>query len=172
MMGLPADGETLERTRIAVERELRHGDFVQRYLGEDGLAGSEGAFLVCSFWLVDALLFEGRGTEARTLFERLCAHANDVGLFAEEVDVSCGAHLGNFPQAFTHLGLIASAVNLELFERHGPAALRGTYADRARRSVRATLGWKGVLAGWRHSGKLRLVSSRASIMSWPPWRRS
>lgn len=169
-MGLPVDEATLERTRVAVERELRQGDFVHRYLSEDGLAGSEGAFLVCSFWLVDALLFEGRGTEARELFQRLCTYANDVGLFAEEVDGASGRFLGNFPQAFTHLGLIASAVNLELFEKHGATALRGTYADRARRSVRATLGWKGVLAGWRHSGKLRLSSSSDSILSWPDRR--
>ena len=80
MIGAPVDRETLERTRAAVERELRHGDFVHRYRSEDGLAGSDGAFLVCSFWLVDALLSEGRGGDARSLFERL-EHANDVGLF-------------------------------------------------------------------------------------------
>jgi alpha,alpha-trehalase len=166
MIGAPVDIDTLARTRMAVERELRHGDFVHRYVSGDGLPGSEGAFLVCSFWLVDALLVEGRPADARALFERLCSYANDVGLFPEEIDRS-GAFLGNFPQAFTHLGLVASAVNLELFEKHGAAALRGTYADRARRAVRATLGWRGVLAGWLHSRKLRLTSSRESILSFP-----
>jgi GH15 family glucan-1,4-alpha-glucosidase len=167
LIGAPVDRETLERTRLAVERELRSGDFVHRYRSEDGIAGGEGAFLVCSFWLVDALLAEGRGTEARELFERLCALGNDVGLFSEELDPASGAFLGNFPQAFTHLGLVAAAVNLELFDKHGAGALRGTYADRAKRAVTATLGWKGVLAGWRHSRVLRLRSSHASILSWP-----
>jgi GH15 family glucan-1,4-alpha-glucosidase len=167
LIGAPVDRETLERTRIAVERELRAGDFVHRYRSEDGLPGGEGAFLVCSFWLVDALLAEGRGAEARELFERLCARGNDVGLFSEELDPGSGAFLGNFPQAFTHLGLVAAAVNLELFDKRGAAALQGTYADRARRAVTATLGWRGVLAGWRHSRVLRLRSSRASILSWP-----
>jgi GH15 family glucan-1,4-alpha-glucosidase len=166
MMGAPVDAKTLERTRIAVERELREGDFVHRYRSDDGLEGAEGAFLVCSFWLVDALLFDGRGQEARELFERLCNHANDVGLFAEELDAASGAFLGNFPQAFTHLGLVASAVNLELFEKYGAPALQGTYADRARRAVTATLGWKGLLAGWLHSRKFRLRSSRQSVLSW------
>jgi GH15 family glucan-1,4-alpha-glucosidase len=166
MLGTPADDDTLRRTRMAVERELRRGDFVQRYLGHDGLRGSEGAFLVCSFWLVDALLLESRATEARTLFDRLCTYANDVGLYSEEVDAASGAFLGNFPQAFTHLGLIASAVNLELFDRRGAAALRGTYADRARRTVWATFGWKAVLAALYQSRSLRLMSSSKSKLSW------
>lgn len=162
MMGLPADMETLRRTREAVERELRRGDFLLRYTGEDGLAGAEGGFFVCSFWLVDALLYEGRGEEARALFERLLGHANDVGLYAEESELHSGALLGNFPQAFTHLGLVESAANLELFAKHGAAGLRGTYADRARRSVWATFGWKGVVSGLVQSGRLKLFSSRKS----------
>jgi len=172
MMGTPVDDETLERTRIAVERELRHGDFVHRYVSEDGLSGSEGAFLVCSFWLVDALLFEGRAVEARDLFDRLCTYANDVGLYSEEVEVGSGAFLGNFPQAFTHLGLVTSAANLALFDEHGPAALRGTHAGRARRTVWATFGLKGVLAALLQRGRFRIFSSKTSKLSWPRARRN
>lgn len=170
MMGTPVDDETLERTRIAVECELRRGDFVHRYVSDDGLPGSEGAFLVCSFWLVDALLYEGRAAEARDLFDRLCTYANDVGLYPEEVDVGSGAFLGNFPQAFTHLGLVASAVNLSLFEQRGARALRGTYADRARRTVWGTFGVKGVLAALFQRGRFRIISSSKSRLIWPPQR--
>ncbi|MBA3477076.1 MAG: glycoside hydrolase family 15 protein [Lautropia sp.] len=165
MMGLPADLETLRLTREAVERELRRGDFLLRYTGGDGVEGKEGGFLVCSFWLVDALLYEGRGAEARALFERLLGHANDVGLYAEESDPESGALLGNFPQAFTHLGLVGSAVNLALFEKRGAAALRGSYADRARRSVWATFGWKGVISGLLQSRRINFFSSRKSRLS-------
>lgn len=171
MMGTPVDDETLERTRIAVERELRHGDFVHRYVSGDGLPGSEGAFLVCSFWLVDALLFEGRATEARDLFDRLCTYANDVGLYSEEVEVESGAFLGNFPQAFTHLGLVTSAANLALFDEQGAAALRGTYAGRARRTVWATFGLKGVLAALLQRGRFRIFSSAKSKLSLPRAQR-
>jgi GH15 family glucan-1,4-alpha-glucosidase len=76
---------------------------------DDGLSGSEGQFLACSFWLVDALAANGREGEARELFERLLALGNDVGLFAEEYDVARKRQVGNFPQAFTHLALINAA---------------------------------------------------------------
>ncbi len=165
MMGLPADKEALCLTREAVERELRRGDFLLRYTSEDGLEGKEGGFLICSFWLVDALLYEGRGAEARALFQRLLELANDVGLYSEECDLQSGALLGNFPQAFTHLGLVGSAVNLELFEKHGAAGLRGSYADRARRSVWATFGWKGVLSGLVQSRRINFFSSKKSRLS-------
>ncbi|MGI8738339.1 MAG: glycoside hydrolase family 15 protein [Gammaproteobacteria bacterium] len=162
-IGFPADEQLLRRTLDAVQKELRKGDFVWRYLGEDGLEGKEAPFLVCSFWLVDALLFATRPLEAKALFEALLARANDVGLYAEEMDDQTGAFLGNFPQALTHIGLIGSAVNLELFARGGVDALRGTYADRAKRYVRATIGWRGVLAGlWYHRFMFRLFSSRKS----------
>lgn len=162
MMDVPLDWHTLSATRIAVERELRTGDFVKRYATDDGLSGQEGAFFVCSFWLVDALLAEGAHDEAEQLFQRLLAHANDVGLYAEEANVQSGEFLGNFPQAFTHFGLIGAAVNLELSRKHGSNAVRGTYADRARRAVGATFGWRGVWEAFLHSGQFRMFSSRRS----------
>ena len=168
MLGVPLEPATLERTVAAVEQELRHGDFLWRYRAEDGLTGEEGAFLICSFWLVDALLTIGRAPEARALFDRLCASANDVGLFAEEIEPESGAFLGNIPQAFTHLALIASAVNLGLHDRHGSAGLAGSYADRARRSVGATFGWRGLWAALKQCrAPIRLWPSRKSCLAWP-----
>lgn len=137
MLNFPADRAALERTVNAVQRQLGRGDFVKRYEGGDGFEGDEGAFLICSFWLVDALLWLGREQEARALYERLLGCANDVGLYAEEVDPQTGAFLGNFPQAFTHLALIGSAINFQLFERGGRDLLIGSYADRARYCVEA-----------------------------------
>ena len=155
----------LDATVRAVEDELRDGDFVRRYRGGDGLPGEEGAFLICSFWLVDALLATDRADEARALFERLLDLANDVGLFAEEADPETGDHLGNMPQAFTHLALIGSAVNLALYEDGGAAAIRGSYADRAKRAAGATSGVAGIVASLRHGGTpVRLRASKASVL--------
>lgn len=86
-------------------------------------------------------------------------------LSSEEVDVGSGAFLGNFPQAFTHLGLVASAVNLALFDEHGVAALRGTYAGRARRTAWATFGLKGVLAALFQRGRFRRCFQRQHTLS-------
>jgi GH15 family glucan-1,4-alpha-glucosidase len=88
----------------------------------DGLTGGEGVFLACSFWYVDALVLQGRHQEARDMFERLLALSNDVGLLAEEYDPVGHRQLGNFPQAFSHLALINSALNLDTYA--GPAAQR------------------------------------------------
>lgn len=165
MLGFPVSAETMAATIDTVNAELRTGDFLHRYRSKDGLDGTEGAFLICSFWLVDALLSLGRADEAQALFDRLVAQANDVGLFAEEIDPETGAFLGNFPQAFTHLALVGAASHLDLQRRMGRQALDGTYADRARRLVEATLGWRGLLAGLKASGRVgRIRSSRASIM--------
>lgn len=165
-LGFPADRPLLERSVAAIERELREGDYVRRYRTHDGLAGEEGAFVICSFWLVDAYLALGRGHEARALFDRLAAAANDVGLFAEEIDPASGAFLGNFPQAFTHLALVTSASHLQLYEQGGAAAVLGTYADRARRAVGATFGWRAIWEACKASGRVgRFWSSRRS--RWP-----
>jgi GH15 family glucan-1,4-alpha-glucosidase len=99
----------------AISRELSAGGpLLYRYPpGSDGLEGDEGAFLPCSFWLVLALARTGRVDEAHELFEALCSRSTDLGLYAEEMDPSTGEHLGNFPQALTHGGLIQAALALE-----------------------------------------------------------
>jgi GH15 family glucan-1,4-alpha-glucosidase len=103
------DAPRLVATVDAVRRELARGPLVQRYVGEDGLAGEDGAFVACSFWLVEALALQGRIDEACALMEQLIGLANDVGLYAEEIDVASGAFLGNVPQGLSHLALINAA---------------------------------------------------------------
>lgn len=111
-----ADDPRMVATAEAVRRHLDAGDgLLYRYLhteSPDGLQGTEGAFLLCSFWLVDNLAGQGRLEEAHALYDSLCGRASELGLLAEEVDPSTGAFLGNFPQAFSHVGVIASGWNL------------------------------------------------------------
>ncbi|WP_432120227.1 glycoside hydrolase family 15 protein [Streptomyces sp. S1] len=113
---LPPDDPRVVGTVDAVMTELMHDGYVRRYSADstavDGLPGQEGTFLVCSFWLADALRMTGRPGEARALFERLVALGNDVGLLAEEYDPATGRQLGNFPQAFSHIGLVGTALAL------------------------------------------------------------
>jgi GH15 family glucan-1,4-alpha-glucosidase len=114
---LPASDPRIRGSLAAVEKRLLvRREFVLRYDTEkvgDGLPEGEGAFLACSFWLVDNYTLQGRHSEARDLFERLLSRCNDVGLFAEQFDPSAGRMLGNFPQAYSHVGLINSALNLK-----------------------------------------------------------
>jgi len=124
---LPAHDRRVIGTIEAIQRDLTQDGFVERYKTHDanpvdGLSGREGAFLPCSFWLVDALVMLGRMDQARELFERLLGVQNDLGLLAEEYDPREGRLLGNFPQAFTHVGLVNSAYNLS--NHAGPAHQR------------------------------------------------
>jgi len=120
---LPADDSRVLGTLAAIERELYRDGFVYRYAGDDehdrvdGLPAGEGAFIPCSFWLVDNFALQGRFDEAEELFERLLSLRNDLGLLAEEWDPRTRRQLGNFPQAFTHVALVNSAFNLDR-QRH------------------------------------------------------
>ncbi len=125
---LPPDDPRVQGTIRAIERKLMRDGFVLRYQPEhtqDGLAGSEGAFLACSFWLVDAYAYSGRRRDAEALFEHLLSLRNDLGLLSEEFEPRSGRLIGNFPQAFSHLALIHSASVLagaELTPRSRPDA--------------------------------------------------
>ena len=123
----PTD-ERVQRTVDAVATHLTEDGFVLRYRTDhtdDGLTGDEGAFLLCTFWLADCLHLIGRSDEARALYERLLALRNDVGLLSEEYDPHSGRLLGNFPQAFSHVSLVNTAMNL-CETIHGAATLRST----------------------------------------------
>jgi GH15 family glucan-1,4-alpha-glucosidase len=103
----------LARTVDAIRRDLARGPLVHRYLAEDGLPGEEGAFVACSFWLVEALARQRRLDEAEAVMEEVLACAGDLGLFAEEIDPATGEFLGNLPQGLSHLALVNAAVAIE-----------------------------------------------------------
>jgi alpha,alpha-trehalase len=115
---LPASDPRMRSTIEAIASELTEGALVLRYLNEeglnaDGLTGEEGTFVICSFWLVSCLAQAGELDRAELLFDQLAGYANDLGLLAEEIDAEHGELLGNFPQAFSHIGLITSAWELD-----------------------------------------------------------
>jgi GH15 family glucan-1,4-alpha-glucosidase len=121
---LPGDDQRLHASVLAIADDLTEDGFVLRYRTDetdDGLSGKEGTFLICSFWLVSALAIIGEEQRARDLMERLLRVASPLGLYAEEFDTDTGHHLGNFPQAFSHLALIEAAARIivsEMLEEH------------------------------------------------------
>jgi len=116
---LPPDDERLRASVLAIADELTDRGFVLRYRTDetdDGLVGREGTFLICSFWLVSALAIIGEMQRAIDLMDKLLAIGSPLGLYAEEFDADTGRHLGNFPQAFSHLALIEAAARIILAE--------------------------------------------------------
>ena len=124
-------------TIAAVERELLSDGLVLRYRtesGADGLPSGEGVFLACSFWLADAYQLQGRDAEANAMFDRLLRLRNDIGLLSEEYDTAARRQVGNFPQAFSHLALIRTALSLHDGEPVG-VRLRDTASESSRQST-------------------------------------
>ena len=136
---LPPEDPRVRGTIAAIERKLLVDGLVLRYdtgVTEDGLPPGEGAFLACSFWLVDAYALTGRVEEAKRMFERLIALANDVGLLSEEYDAREKRLVGNFPQAFSHMALVNSAMCLSRLQspRQSRSAEPAAAGDPAPRS--------------------------------------
>ncbi|HXH95601.1 MAG TPA: glycoside hydrolase family 15 protein, partial [Gaiellaceae bacterium] len=116
---LPATDERMRSTIDAIADDLTEDGLVLRYRNEeglnaDGLTGEEGTFVICSFWLVSCLARAGELERAERLFAQLTGYANDLGLLAEEIDTATGEQLGNFPQAFSHIGLITAARDIDM----------------------------------------------------------
>jgi GH15 family glucan-1,4-alpha-glucosidase len=115
---IPASDPRMRSTIAAIEHELTSSQgFVYRYRNfDDGLSGDEGTFTICTYWLADNLIALGEIDRARALFEKLKGYANDLGLLSEQIDGQTGELLGNFPQAFSHMALINTAVMLQRAE--------------------------------------------------------
>jgi len=127
---LPASDPRVLATIEAIDRDLGINGHIYRYRGDDGLEGDEGAFVFCTLWMVTALARIGQVERARERFELVLSHANDLGLLAEELDPHTGEQLGNFPQAFSHVGIISAALAIEAAERHEDGWDAGTLGNR------------------------------------------
>lgn len=157
IVGYPIEEKVYEKTVDEIMRVLSQGAFIKRYENDDGLQGKEGAFVICSFWAVNACLFLGRYEKAKELFEKLINCFSDLGLLSEEIDSESGHFLGNFPQALSHLAFIETASYFELFKKGGKEALLGCHGDRAN-SLHSTL--HGARAVWnfvRKTGNFRKI---------------
>jgi alpha,alpha-trehalase len=128
---LPPTDPRVRSTVDRIRRRLTKNGLVYRYRTSDGMAGGEGTFTLCTFWLVEALALGGRLDEAHELFEWVVGYANDLGLLAEEINPDTAEQLGNFPQGFSHMALIGAAVNLAKAAGHGPEQQAETESERA-----------------------------------------
>jgi hypothetical protein len=147
-------------TRQEIEAQLAVPPWL--YRSTSHRATGEGAFVLCSFWWVDHLIREGNLARAEEMLEEIIAAASPLGLFSEEYDPGTGAFLGNFPQAFSHLGLIATVLNLEQAKKDPHFAVLPDH-EKFQRSVGATIGVRGVIAGfWRVPRTFQLLFSRQS----------
>jgi GH15 family glucan-1,4-alpha-glucosidase len=131
---LPATDPRVQSTIARIRSELTHNRLVYRYRAQDGLPGGEATFVLCTYWLVDALALGGKLDDAHQLFESVTGYANDLGLLAEEIDSATGELLGNFPQGFSHMALIGAAVNLAKAGQHGAEDRTENEAERAGRA--------------------------------------
>jgi GH15 family glucan-1,4-alpha-glucosidase len=132
---LPGSDERMKATRRRIAEQLQVDGLVYRYGrdSDDGLPGHEGAFGICSFWMIEALALEGEVDTAARTFEDVCGRSNELGLFSEEIDPQSGELLGNFPQAFTHVGLINAALTVS--EQLGERPVREDKPDETREAV-------------------------------------
>lgn len=115
---LPFEDPRVQSTMDRTLEQLTTNGLVYRYRTDDGLPGEEGAFLLCTFWLVDTLALSGRLDEAERIFEDVVSRTNHLGLMSEQIDPQSGLFLGNFPQAFSHIGLITTSAYLNALRGH------------------------------------------------------
>src|ERR1700740_3459746 len=137
---LPPDDPRIRATGLAIADELTRDGLVQRYQvdkTDDGLAGEEGTFTICSFWLVSALSEIGEHTRARDLCEKVLSYASPLLLYAEQIDPRSGRHLGNFPPAFTHLARINAVMHVIGHEQHAARMRLGSDATISPRQLPA-----------------------------------
>jgi GH15 family glucan-1,4-alpha-glucosidase len=127
---LPADDPRVLATIEAIDEELGENGHIYRYRTDDGLEGDEGTFAFCTLWMVTALARSGQIERAKERFEMVLSHTNDLGLLAEEIDPHSGEQLGNFPQAFSHVGIISAALAIDAAERGEDVFIPGSLEAR------------------------------------------